>query len=193
MTWETYFNNTRNVKPSSLLMLALPWTTGKTALDLGAGALRDTKLLLKEGFDVVSVDSSPLIKNEAVGLEGVTIINSTFQDFFTSNDKKFNLITAQFALPFNPRKSFDKVWKSIYNSLRPDGIFTGQLFGLNDEWNESGSLLCYHSEEEVSKLLRRYHTIRIAEIEEEKATAVDSATKHWHYFEFIAKRNSKEQ
>jgi len=71
------------------------------ALDLGAGAGRDTRYLLQQGFHVTAVDNDP----QAVAMlrsfpeEKLQVVQAAFEDVAFET---YDLINAQFALPFFP-------------------------------------------------------------------------------------------
>lgn len=181
--WEIYYKNTKNNPPSHLLTEAVPFVVNKNqALDLGAGALNDSKYLLTSGFSVVAVDKEKF--SEQVSDEKYVFVQSLFKDYNFPEDA-FDLINAQFSLPFNDKESFLVVWEKVINSLGPKGVFTGQLFGLRDEWNVPGSKLVFHSRDEVVGLLSNLDILKLEEIEE-KGKIADGTFKHWHYFNIIA-------
>ena len=65
--WQTYIKNTSKRAPRTLLVKALEYITEKNAaLDLGAGALNESRLLIERGFKkVIALDiteSPDLIK-----------------------------------------------------------------------------------------------------------------------------------
>lgn len=62
-TWGEFYSITKDRPASALLQRAIKFVQNKnSALDLGAGALKDTKFLLTEGFQsIIIVDSEPLV------------------------------------------------------------------------------------------------------------------------------------
>ncbi len=112
--WANYYNATSSKPPSRLLMRALEYVrkgnNTLTALDLGAGALVDSKFLLDQGFIVTAVDNSVASENLAKKINNphFTFIKTSF-DQFVFESEKYDLVTAQWALPFNDPKTFDAV------------------------------------------------------------------------------------
>jgi len=109
--WEDFYKFTKDSPPWPSLIKAGSLLAHKEhALDLGCGAGRDTKYLLEQGFHVTAVDNDP----HAIALlahlprHNLRLVQSSFQDFAYET---YDLINAQFALPFNPRESFDEVFK----------------------------------------------------------------------------------
>lgn len=188
--WQKYYQNTQNRPPSKLLLKALPYVAERNiALDLGAGALNDSKYLISQGFKkVIAVDKENIPSHLIDGLSAnnFTFIKSEFDKFeFLTN--QFNLINAQYALPFNPPATFNQVWIALKNSLVAKGIFTGQLFGVRDEWNAGGSQKTFHSKEEALNLFSDMEIIEFEEVEKDGKLA-DGTPKYWHLFNIIARK-----
>jgi tellurite methyltransferase len=97
------------------------------------------------------------------------------------------LITAQFSLPFNGKEGFDVLWNKIVASLKPRGVFTVQLFGINDDWNVDGSKLVFHSRKEVEELLTGLEVLKLEEVDKDGKLS-NRNPKHWHVFHIIARR-----
>jgi SAM-dependent methyltransferase len=189
-TWKEYFERTKDSKPRPLLVKAVNLVTNKDeALDLGSGALNDVRYLVSIGFKhITAVDSKPIAKDIIKNFpsEIVSYIINTFEDFdFIEN--KYDLINAQYSLPFNPPKTFDRVFKSIINSLKDGGILTGQFFGIKDEWNVPGNEMNFQTREEAENLLSALEIIDFQEEEADRNTAKGDM-KHWHVFHFIVKK-----
>lgn len=187
--WQKYHQQTKGYFPSPLLVKAMTFVTQKEeSLDLGAGGLKDSKYLLSHGFKkVTAVDS------ETIGAE---ILLEFLQDNFeyihlrfeklAFPTKKYNIITAQYSLPFTSPQTFPSIWNNIKSSLSDSGIFTGQLFGINDEWNKPGTEMTFHTKEQIIDLLEGMEIIELREEETDRQLA-DGTKKHWHIFHLILK------
>lgn len=146
--------------------------------------------MLKSGFNkVIAVDSSPEIKtlSKDINNKKFSFILSDFKDFNLTKNT-YNIINAQYALPFYGKKGFRLFIQKIIKSLQKDGIFVGQFFGIEDEWNTKGSNLVFQTEEEAKNLLKK---LKLIEFIKEKKIAKTAAgqQKSWHVFHFIAKKN----
>ncbi len=186
--WKTYFENTKDSKPRRLLVEAIGHVKEKNeALDLGSGALNDVRYLVSLGFKhITAVDHEPIAKDiiKHFPSDIVNYVISTFEDFeFTK--EKYDLVNAQFALPFSPQDTFEKLFDSIIFSLKPGGVFTGQFFGIRDEWNTGDKNRNFHTKEDAEKLLSKLKVVAFKEEENDKPTA-SGVMKHWHIFHFIA-------
>ncbi|CAN5643867.1 class I SAM-dependent methyltransferase [soil metagenome] len=190
--WKEYISKTSMKPPSELLKKAVKETSDKElALDLGPGAFKDTKFLLSSGFKkVIAVD----IADE--GLEHikdlipakVEFVNTSF-DKFRFSDHKFDLINAQFSLPFNSPSTFKVMFENLKSSLKPDGIFAGQFFGIRDKWNNGKNDLTFHTLTEILIMMRGMEIIELKEDEEDRAPVIGDI-KHWHVYHIIASKMS---
>jgi len=186
--WKTYYDATRQQPPRPLLVKALSFVPpGGSALDLGAGALQDSRYLLSQGFSVTALDSSPLLAEEAQSInnQNFQFVVSTY-DAYIFPSQVYSLVVAIFSLPFNPPQTFAQVFTSVTNSLKPQGIFVGQLFGINDEWCGKKIGMTFHTRQQVEKLFSDYDTLQLEE--EEKDGEASGKKKHWHIFHIIARK-----
>jgi len=187
--WSQYYAITQVQPPSPLLLEALEYisTPGK-AIDIGSGALKDTKLLIEKSFDVTALDSEPLPIELTVGLDSSRFhpVMTSFASFdFPAS--KYCLANAMYSLPFNPPDSFNDVFARIVASLRPGGVFCGNLFGTRDQWQLDRPRMTFHTREQVMTLLSGLETLKLDEKEWDGSTAAGTP-KHWHTFDFIAKK-----
>src|SRR5689334_3062618 len=136
---EAFYHVTKNRPPSPLLVRAVALLTEKRwALDLGCGAGRDTRFLLAQGFEVTAVDADALAMAylQELAHPALQVVHASFKTFFSiPSHHSYDLINAAFSLPFQSAEAFGNVFRAILRALRPDGIFTGQFFGVNDSWN----------------------------------------------------------
>ena len=162
----------------------------KTAIDVGGGALRDTRLLLQQGFDVTVIDKDPLIVDEAKKLnsEKLHYFVGSF-DAFNFPAAQYDIVTAMYSLPFNPPQSFETMFAKLKKSIRSGGVFCGIFFGVNDEWNVARSMMSFHTKSDIEQLLDDMTIISLIEDESDGLLA-NGTSKHWHLFRVIAARSS---
>lgn len=187
--WANYYKAKENNPPSKLLVDAIQYVKVKNkVLELGAGGLVDAKFLLEQGFDVVAIDSSPASAKlaEEIKNEHFSFIQSEYFYYDFKSDF-FDLVSAQLALPFSAQETFFQLFENIKKSLKPEGVFTGHFFGINDEWNDGKSKMTFHTKEQVENLLQGLTVIKLVEKESDKKTALGKL-KHWHQFFVIAKK-----
>jgi len=163
-------------------------TEKNQALDLGAGTLEDSEYLLKQDFvKVIALDSESTLLEMATDIknERLELIINKFEDFNFPKEN-FDLINAQYSLPFTNPKHFPKVFESIKKSLVQNGIFVGQLFGNRDEWSKNKNMT-FLTEKEVKGLIENMEVIKFQEEEKDGKTAAGEE-KHWHIFNLILRK-----
>ena len=183
--WEDFYKITKDRSPWPLLVKAVSLLSRKGyALDLGCGAGRDTRFLLEQGFAVIAVDSDP----HAIALladfpqDRLRAVQSSFEDF---EFETYDLVNAHFALPFAPEDRFHEVFARIKHALNADGIFVGQFFGVNDEWNTPGNPMTFLTREQAEAKLKGLKVLEFRE-EDVDSHVADGTPKHWHVFHIIA-------
>lgn len=186
---SSYYENTHNAPPSDLLEQALQslGPDAKNTLDLGCGAGRDTRFLLEKGFTVTAIDidqNTAKYMRKLAHQDRLRFVCSSFNNF---QFQTYDLINARYALPFALPNDFAVVFEEIKKALLPGGVFVGQLFGVDDEWNATDSTMTFHSLGEVRNLLAGLKVLVLKEINEAGKLA-DGSTKHWHVFDIIAQK-----
>jgi tellurite methyltransferase len=187
--WEDFYKITKGRPPWPLLVQAVTLlSNGKYALDLGCGAGRDTRYLLEQGFSVTAVDSDPhaIALLEVFPRDHLRVVQSSFEAF---EFETYDLVNAHFALPFAPEDRFHEVFARIKLALNAGGIFVGQFFGVNDEWNSPGNQMTFLTREQAEAELK---DLKVLEFQEEDVDShvADGTPKHWHVFHIIAQKES---
>lgn len=187
--WSEYYGIVKDMPPRPLLVQAIEYVHNKDkAVDIGGGPLKEARYLLTKGFDVTVIDKSPLLLEEAKKIHSDKLHAhvTSFEDFSFGN-QQYDIVSAMFALPFNPPETFDRVFENIKQSIAPDGIFCGQFFGTNDEW-ASNDKMTFHAKQQVENLLAGMEIIKLDEEEKDGKTA-NGTPKHWHIFHVIARKS----
>jgi len=125
--WEPYYERTKGLKPHENVteFLKKGVKPGK-AIDLGCGAGRDTIGLLKNGWDVLSIDREEKAKGKILEqLETNDFCKFRFiqGDFRYVELEKTDLIVSNLTLSFCPKNDFKILWDKINSS-----IIDGRLF-----------------------------------------------------------------
>ena len=186
--WKLHQEHTKQKGPSPLLIKALRSVEHRgKALELGGGALNDSRYLLDQGFEVTDIDVAEPSSDLMADLDPnkFHFIQSTFADF-SFPAEEYDLVSAFFSLPFNPPDSFDRVIASIKGSLRASGVFCGQLFGDRDEWS-SRTDMTFHTIDQAKSVFEDMETLLFAEFERD-AKLASGEPKHWHTYNFIARK-----
>jgi tellurite methyltransferase len=187
--WSEYLRLARHRPPRPLLVEALPFVEHRdAAIDLGSGALNDSRLLVREGFrQVIALDHAPIAQSIADTLRAdrFSYVISAFEDYdFPA--AAFDLVNAQFALPFIRPRAFSAVFGAILGSRKPGGILAGQLFGDRDEWKNDPNM-SFHTEAEARALLMELEVLTFREMDGDAETTMGEM-KHWHIFHIIARK-----
>ena len=98
----------------------------------------------------------------------------------------YDLINAQFSLPFCAPQDFARVFEQVTQALKPGGVFVGQFFGTGDSWANT-SRMTFHTRAEVEQLLAPYTTLALREEKEPGQTDLGEA-KFWHIYNIIARK-----
>ncbi len=187
--WYKYAERARDRPPRPLLVDALAHVKNRNrALDFGSGALTDSRFLVDEGFaHTIALDGEPIAEAVAKTLpaDRFTYSISSFENYaFPAS--AFDLINAQYALPFIRQTAFGRVFADLAASLQHNGILTGQLFGDRDDWVGTDEMT-FHNVDEARSLLRGFDNIMFCE-EERDGQTLNGAPKHWHLFNFIVRK-----
>jgi SAM-dependent methyltransferase len=161
------------------------------ALDVGAGAGRDTAYLLGRGWRVTALDSSPSAAEalERLAHPNLRVVVTAAQDFVPS---AYDLVNAQFSLPFIPRDDFAATVVRLRDSVRGAGVIAATFFGKHDEWNVPDNNMTFSTQEEVERMFSGLDLIELTEVEKDGNTA-DGAPKHWHVFHLTARRPANQR
>jgi SAM-dependent methyltransferase len=188
--WEKFVDATRDEPPWPRLVRATEmFEFAGDALDVGPGAGRDTAYLLNHGWRVTAIDSSPsAIKAlERFAHHNLRVVATRIEDFVPS---AYDLVNAQFSLPFIPSEQFSVTVQRLRDSVRPNGVLAATFFGKHDEWNVAGTNLSFSTRADIEELFHGWDVIELTEVEEDGRVAT-GAPKHWHVYHLIARRPAK--
>jgi tellurite methyltransferase len=190
ISWKKYIDKTADRPPRPLLIEALPYVAYKyQVLDVGAGALMDSRYLLSEGFKhVTAVDSDPASeeKSKQISSPNFSFICQSLELIELPSDT-YDLINAQRILPYIAPKDFERVLDKLKKALRKDGIFAIQTFGDRDKSILAGVEMTRLSREEVESYFSDMEILKIEETEEDKESTLGKI-KHFHEFGIILRK-----
>ena len=186
--WERFLAATRGQPAWGRLMKAASmFESPGEALDVGAGAGRDTAFLLEHGWQVTAVDSSPAAAKLLRGIESgerLRVVLSAAEDF---EPETYDLVNAQFSLPFVHRSRFPETVARLQRAVRPGGLMAVTFFGPRDTWNVEGTEMTFTTKDEVEGLFAEWKLVELTEIEEDGGTAT-GGSKHWDVIHVIARK-----
>lgn len=189
--WADFYKVTKDNPHWPLLEKAIVLLGHKGhALDLGCGAGRDTRYLLAQGWSVTAVDRDPnaIALLAEVPQEHLRVVQCSLEEYAYEHEA-YDLISAQFALPFTPQASFNSVFTHLKQAIKAGGMFTGQFFGIHDEWNVPENDMTFLTREQVEDLLCDMKVREFTE-EDKMGNTATGELKHWHVFHVIAQKRT---
>lgn len=196
--WPAYYAAVEGRPPRDTLVKALDLFARepdlplpKTAIDLGCGSGRDTRLLLSKGWSVLAIDSSPLaveLLNASVPEADRPRLTTRVAPFEGLTLPAATLVNASYSLPFCEPAHFAALWSAVVAAIPVQGRFCGQLFGERDAWAVIPDR-SHHTRTQLDTLLRDFNLEDLKEIENYEA-GVTGEMKNWHIFHIVAKRRT---
>ncbi len=180
--WET-------VRVAIQQFTAEPQTQPRFAVDLGCGAGRDTRELLKAGWRVLAIDRE---RAAIAALEAATsphlrpALESRVADLAAVDVPSCDLVNASLALPFLPPEAFWEAWGRILAALPVGGRVAAMLFGDRDESASDPSMTC-PPPAEIRASLASFEIEHWMDLEEDTQTALGEP-HHFHRVELVARR-----
>lgn len=191
-SWAEYGRAVANEESHATIQLALSkFEQAQKAIDLGCGSGRDTKEMLKRGWNVFAVDQSQDALNcltEARGTWSTEQLETWHGKMQDANLPEVSLINAGVSLPFCPPEDFAKLWANVLKALKPGGIFSGHFFGKNDDWSVN-QRMTFFSLDEVKKLFDDFEFEWLNEIEG-PIPIVPTGFRHGQVFEIVARKRT---
>ena len=161
------------------------------AVDLGCGAGRDSRELLRRGWRVLATDMTPEGPETLWRLtpegdrERLETEISTLQDF---EIPACDLVNANLILPFQPTDDYAATWARILAAIPVGGRFSGMLFGDMDQAADESDMTC-PSPDVIRGYLRDFDIEYWNEKEEDGQTALGD-DHHFHLIEVVAVRRT---
>lgn len=188
--WNKYHILTNDKPPRKNIVYFLSkYNVTGNVIDLGCGSGSDTVYLIKNNFNVLAIDSSnveEMIRSKLTDNEQEKL-KFEIQQFENLELPKCDLLVSNNSLSFCNKNYFKKMWDEICLSIKENGYFVGNFFGIKDDWNVEENFGTFLTKEEVLELFKDFEILEFQEREKDKPTA-EGKEKHWHMFEIIAKK-----
>lgn len=130
---KKYYKNTENALPNIIIRKFIEMKIKPSnAIDLGCGAGRDTIYLIKNGWNVLSIDKEDTGKfiSSKLNEEEIKRFRFVRQDFENIELEKNNLLVANFSIPFCKKDCFNELWNKITNSILKERVLCGKFFWI---------------------------------------------------------------
>ena len=128
---KKYYENTENALPNLMVKKFIDMNINPAnAIDLGCGAGRDTVFLIKNGWNVLSIDreNTKEFIEKKLNNEEIKKFRFLIQNFENIELEKTNLLVANFSIPFCDKEHFANFWGKINDSILKDRIFCWKFF-----------------------------------------------------------------
>lgn len=128
---KKYYENTENALPNLMVKKFIDMNINPTnAIDLGCGAGRDTIFLIKNGWNVLSIDreNTKEFIEKKLNNEEIKKFRFMSQNFENIELEKTNLLVANFSLPFCDKEHFSNLWSKITDSILKERVFCWKFF-----------------------------------------------------------------
>lgn len=164
-------------------------TDSRLAVDLGCGAGRDARELLRAGWHVLAIDREPAA---IATLEAATppelrpALETRVADLATLVVPPCSLVNASLSLPFLAPDAFWPAWQRILAGLPVDGRVAAMLFGDRDASAADPSMTCA-SPGAIRGSLAAFEIEHWSDREEDTTTALGEP-HHFHLLELVARR-----
>jgi SAM-dependent methyltransferase len=159
------------------------------AVDLGCGAGRDARELLRAGWSVLAID------REAGAIETLRAatppqlrlaLETRVADLASVDLPACDLVTASLSLPFLTCEPFWRTWERVLAEVRIGGRVAAMLFGDRDGSASDPTMTC-PSPQVVRASLASFEIEHWVDREEESQTALGEP-HHFHLVELVARR-----
>lgn len=127
---ERFFENTKDLLPHKNVHIFCENNTEKgIAIDFGCGAGRDTIYLIKNGWNVISIDkeNTRTLIEQNLSEEEKRHFEFLQSEFEYCEIEKNDLFVANFSIPFCKKEYFRQLWNNIVNSIKENRIFYRKL------------------------------------------------------------------
>lgn len=159
------------------------------AVDLGCGAGRDARELLRAGWQVLAVDREPaaIATLEAATPDELRArLETAVADLADVAVPRCDLVNASLSLPFLAPDAYWAAWSRILAALPVGGRVSAMLFGNRDGSADEPGMTC-PAPEAIRAILTDFEIEDWLDREEDTETALGEP-HHFHRIELVARR-----
>lgn len=163
----------------------------RLAVDLGCGAGRDARELLRRGWRVIATDVTPAGIDTLWRLtppDHHPRLQTHVGDLAAFDIPSCDLVNANLILPFLAADDYHATWGRIRSALPVGGRISGMLFGDRDQAADEPDMTC-PSVDVIRGYLEGFDVEHWEEKEEDGATALGEP-HHFHLIEVVAVRRA---
>lgn len=161
----------------------------RLAVDLGCGAGRDARELLRAGWRVIAIDREPAALQMLSATAGPVLgarLETRVEDLATVAIPTCDLVNASLCLPFLAPEPYAATWRRIVSALRPGSRFSAMLFGDHDESAADKTMTCL-APERIEADLAGFE-IEDWHVKEEDSETALGEPRHLHLIEVVARK-----
>ena len=195
--WPAYYEVTVDRPPWSTVVMALDRFAAEDgadghdrfAVDLGCGAGRDTREILRRGWRVLAIDREPRaieVLAEVTPAGDRARLETSVADLAGIEVPACDLVNASLSLPFLEAAPYWAAWDAILGALRPGGRVAAMVFGDRDESASDPAMTC-PPPEAIRARLADLELEHWSEREDDGPTALGEP-HHFHLIELVARR-----
>jgi SAM-dependent methyltransferase len=195
--WARYYAVTVDRPPWETVRIAIDRfvaedtkpSRGRFAVDLGSGAGRDARALLRAGWRVLAIDreqAAVATLGSATPVGHRPRLETRVADLATVSIPTCDLVNASLSLPFLPPDAYWTVWGRISDALPVGGRLATMLFGDRDESAGDPTMTCI-SPATIRASLASFEVEHWVDLEEDARTALGEP-HHFHRIEVVARR-----
>jgi len=157
-------------------------------VDLGCGAGRDARELLRAGWRVLAVDREPAALQVLAAAAGPMLGArlETRVGIWPRWRSACDLVNASLCLPFLAPEPYAATWRRIVSALKPGSRFAAMLFGDRDESAADGTMTC-QPPERIEADFEGFDIEYWRAKEEDSQTALGEP-RHLHLIEVVARK-----
>ena len=163
------------------------------AVDLGCGAGRDARELLRAGWRVLAVDREPSaieVLEAAAPPELRPSLETRVAELATFDLPACDLVNASLCLPFLAPDAFWPTWRRVLDALPVGGRVAAMLFGDMDASASDPTMTCVPPDR-IRDSLTGFDLEHWSVTEEDRPTALGEM-HHFHLIELVARRTSQD-